>query len=60
MNANAIDLLEFEFNLREGSASTATAILAWATTAHKIQDHTVKKPEQLILDLNTWLQSTFT
>lgn len=42
MNATAIGLLEFDFKLREGSASTATAIyfpleLAWATTAHKIK-----------------------
>ena len=41
-NINVIKKVEFEFRLREGSASTATAInfplkLAWGTTMHKIQ-----------------------
>ena len=41
-NVTCIRKVEFEFRLREGSASSATAInfplkLAWATTMHKIQ-----------------------
>ena len=61
LNATAIDLLEFEFSMRAGGAAKAVAInfplrLAWGTTAHKIQGHTVKKPQELILDLKCWLE----
>ena len=60
-NLTAIKKIEFDFQLREGGTSTATAInfplrLAWATTCHKIQGHTVKNPEKLMLDLKCWLQ----
>ena len=60
-NLTAIKKIEFDFQLREGGTSTATAInfplrLAWATTCHKIQGHTVKNPAKLILDLMCWLQ----
>ena len=60
-NLTAIKKIEFDFQLKEGGTSTATAMnfplrLAWATTCHKIQGHTVKYPEKLILDLKCWLQ----
>ena len=50
-NLTAIKKIEFDFQLREGGTSTATAInfplrLAWATTCHKIQ---VTKSEVLRL-----------
>ena len=45
-NIVAVKKIEFDFQLREGSTSTATAInfplrLAWATTCHKIQVKTL-------------------
>ena len=48
-NLTAIKKIEFDFQLREGGTSMATAInfplrLAWATTCHKIQ---VRKYEVL-------------
>ena len=59
-----ISVIERTFSLSKTSkigSSTATVIqyplrLSYAATAHKIQGHTVKKPNSLVADLVTWLQ----
>ena len=57
----AIDLHETEFSLHKSSTATCTAInfplrLAWGITLHRLQGHTIKKPQCIVLDLNSWLQ----
>ena len=59
-----IEIKETNFSLsknKTNASSTATALqfplkLAYAATAHKIQGHTVKAPNSLIVDLKTWLR----
>ena len=63
-NVTPMECIEKIFSLSKKSMnafSTATAIqypvrLAYAATAHKIQGHTLKKPQPLVVDLVTWLQ----
>ena len=56
-----IDLLETDFSVSKQSTATRTAInfplrLGWATTLHRIQGHTIKKPKSIILYLKDWIQ----
>ena len=62
-NVTPIDLIEFQYSRKKGSGNASfTAIqfplkLAFAATAHKVQGQTVKKPNNLVIDLRTVRES---
>ena len=63
LNATPIELMEVNFNQsknKDGAQGTAVNFplkLCFATTAHKIQGSTVKKPTSLVLHLHGYLRS---